>query len=191
MARKRLGTNQQKVLLLLRAGVALSLMKATGVKRQTRVLHDIADEWRMLNRIALERSIESLYRSKLVKRKVHQDGTVTLVLTEAGIERALRYDLAKLSIAKPKRWDGKWRLVMYDIPEDERDLRLELLRRLKHLGFVELQHSVFIHPYECKDEIEYLIEVYDARTYIRRLVVEEIDTPEPLLKHFNLRTHRA
>ncbi len=178
--------NQQKLLLLLRAVGAFSMMKATGVHRQVRVMRGIKKEWMELDIRARSNAVTSLYRSKLIRRTEHKDGSVTLVLTEKGKKRALRYTLEQMTIQKPARWDGKWRLVMYDIPEDMRALRLELLRKLKHLGFVELQHSVFAHPYECKDEIEYLIEAYDAREFIRRALVEELDSSAPLRKRFKL-----
>lgn len=117
---------------------------------------------------------------------MHKDGSETLVLTDAGKRRAQRYNFERLTVRKQAVWDGKWRVVLYDIPENLRDLRLELFRKLKHLGFVELQQSVFVHPYECRDEIEYLIEAYDARQHVRRMVVDELDIPEPLMKHFKL-----
>jgi DNA-binding transcriptional regulator PaaX len=166
------------------AGVALGLTRSYKV--QLRVMKELAKEWREIDRTTLTRSTNVLYRSKLVQRKTHKDGSVTLVLTDAGKKQALRYNLDTLSIPKQRKWDGKWRIVMYDIPEDLRDLRIELLGKLKHLGFVELQHSVFVHPYECRDQIEYLIEAYGAREYIRRMVVEEIDDAGPLRKHFKL-----
>jgi DNA-binding transcriptional regulator PaaX len=157
---------------------------------QLKIMRDLPKAWREIDRDHLVRGVKSLYRSKLVKRKIHDDGTVTLVLTDNGKKRALRYSLATLRIKVPKVWDGKWYLVMYDVPEGLRDLRIELLGKLKSMGFVELQHSVFVCPYECTNEIEFLIEAYDARKYIRRMTVTEIDSPEPLLKHFKLKSVR-
>src|SRR3989344_4593151 len=59
-------------------------------------------------------------------------------------------------IKKPARWDKLWRLVIFDIPEEERTGRMALAAKLKELGFYPLQKSVFIHPYECKDEIDFI-----------------------------------
>ena len=186
---RKLGVAQKKILLLLCAGVAMGLTRSPRV--QLRVMKELAREWQGMKRATLTRSVGSLYQSKLVRRKRHRDGTETLVLTEEGRLRALRYNLETLEISSQKRWDGKWRVVMYDVPEDMRHLRLELLRVLKQLGFYELQHSVFVHPHECKDEIEYLIEAFDAREHVRRMTVAEIDSPEPLLKHFKLRKRKG
>lgn len=178
----KLGPTQQKILLILLAGVGLGL--ASSARVQLRIVRAVAHDWRAINRRALARAATSLYASKLIKKETHEDGTVTLVLTDQGKKRALRYKLETLSISRPKRWDGKWRVVMYDVPEELRRLRFELLAALKRLGFCELQHSVFAHPFPCTDEIDFLIESLEAREYVRCMVVEEIDISEPLRKHF-------
>lgn len=182
--KRRFGKTQQKVVALLLAGVAIGLTRSATV--QLRVMRELREEWRTIDRSALTRTVRSLYQSKLVRRKKHKDGSVTLVLTDEGRTMALRYNSDRLHIKKPRRWDGKWRVVMYNVPEEMRGLRVELLAKLKELGFVELQHSVFVHPYECRNEIEFLIEAYDARPYVRRMLVDEIDTTKPLMKHFGL-----
>jgi DNA-binding transcriptional regulator PaaX len=143
-----------------------------------------AHTWGGLHAKQLKQTVDSLYKSKLVSRTEHKDGLVTLVLTDHGRKRALRYHLGTLKVPVMKKWDGKWRIVMYDVPEEMRSLRLELYHTLRTLGFVELQHSVFAHPYECANEIEFLIETYNARKYVRRMLVEEIDISETLKKAF-------
>lgn len=198
--RNKLGKTQQKLLLLLLGGFALGM--ARSPKYQYRIVRGMIEGWKEIDgeMVAtsesgsrdcggmrakqLRQTIDSLYKSKLVRRTEHQDGSVTLVLTDQGRKRALRYHLGTLKVPTMKKWDGKWRVVMYDVPEEMRSLRLELYHTLRILGFVELQHSVFAHPYECANEIEFLIEAYNARKYVRRMLVEEIDISEPLQKAF-------
>ena len=181
---RRISSHQQKALLLLYAGVALGLTRSPKV--QWRVLKELPKEWQKIDRKALNNATKALYKSKLVSAKPHKDGSYTLTLTQKGKKQALRYNLDTMQIEKPKRWDGKWRLVTYDIPEKKRGLRKDVACTLKRLGFYELQHSVFVHPFECMKEIEYLIERYEAREYVRSMLVEHIDDAKPLLRHFHL-----
>ena len=91
-----------------------------------------------------------------------------------------------MSIKIPKQWDKKWRIVIFDIPEKLKKSREILRFQLKRLNFYELQKSVFVLPYSCKDEIEYIIEFYGIRRFVRFIVAESIDNELHLKKHFNL-----
>ena len=83
-------------------------------------------------------------------------------------------------------WDGRWRLVIFDVPEKLRKGRDALREKLKDLGFYELQKSVFIFPYECKNEIDFLIEFFHLRKFVRYGILEKIDNDLHLRKVFGL-----
>jgi len=57
---------------------------------------------------------------------------------------------------------------------------------LNQLGFYEFQKSVFVHPYNCKDEIDYLIEFYNLRRFVRFVEADSIDNELHLKKYFHL-----
>lgn len=86
-----------------------------------------------------------------------------------------------------KEWDGKWRIVIFDIPEEKRKLRNLFRRRLITLGFRFLQESVWISPYNIADKVEDLINQSGASKFVHYLVVEEIDNKDVLKKIFHLR----
>ena len=109
-----------------------------------------------------------------------------MVLTDKGKQKALTYNLDEMKIKKPKHWDKKWRIVLFDVPEKARKIRDAFRYHLKQLGFYEFQKSVFIHPYDCKDEIDYLIEVYDARRFIRFVIADSIDNELHVKVRFKL-----
>lgn len=186
---KRMGANKKKVLLLLGAGIVLGLTRRPD--KQWQIIRAVREEWKEINRKALHRVVKSMYQSHLLTKKKNKDGTTTLVLTHEGKRLALRYDLETLALKKKKKWDGKWYVVMYDIPEKKRKLREILLARLKALGFVELQHSVFVYPYDCRNEIEFVIETYDARRYIRCMEVTYIDDELELRKKFKIQKNKT
>jgi hypothetical protein len=114
--------------------------------------------------------------------------------TEAGWELTPkgRIEIIKIILWKKieiKKWDGKWRVIIFDIPEMSRRDRDFLRRELKWIGFVELQKSVWIFPYDMEREIMALLKLWklEFRGDIRFLVVEKITEEEELKKQFNLK----
>lgn len=174
---------KKKILLLLLAGIALGF--TYHPKRQWRILKATAKEWKRINEEKLRREIWGLYRSKLIKAKENPDGTFTYVLTDKGKMKVLTYHFKEMKI-KREKWDGKWRLVVFDIPEKLKIYRNALREKLKELGFYELQKSVFVFPYPCQDELDFIIEFFNLRKYVRCGVLESIDNELHLKKIFNL-----
>jgi len=169
----KLGANQKKILLLLFGGLALSC--AHSGKQQWKIIKGVHESWKDLSRQAAERAIEALYESHLVEARENADGTHTLVLSENGRKRVLTYRLWYMKIDPPTVWDKKWRIVLYDIPEDERESRNALRDHLKRLGLRKLQQSAGITPFECKNEIEFITELLDIKKYVRYIVAEHVD----------------
>ena len=180
----RIGNLKKKVLLLLLAGLALGLTRSP--KKHWWILKQIPKEWRKENRQALQRAINSLYTSHLINEKHNKDGTITFVLSENGKQKALRFNIDKLEIKKPIQWDKKWRIVMFDVPEKLRRLRDSLRLHFKEIGLIELQKSVFVYPYSCENEIEFILEFYNAQKYVRFILAEKIDNQLHLMKKFDL-----
>lgn len=180
----RIGNVKKKILLLLCAGLALGLTKSP--KKHWWILKQIPKEWQKVNRQALERAINSLYTSHLIQEKNNKDGTTTFILSESGKQKILRFNIDKLEIKKPAKWDSKWRLVMFDVPEKLKGLRDSLRLHFREIGLIELQKSVLVYPYPCSQEIEFILEFYNARKYVRFVLAEKIDNQLYLKKKFNL-----
>lgn len=167
-----LSFTKKKILLLLLGGFTLSLNRSPG--KYFYILSKIRKEWAAIERKRLKYEIRRLYQSKLISTKSNPDGTLTLVLTKKGKQRALKYDLEKIKIPEQK-WDGRWRIVIFDIPESRRTARDALRTLLKKMGFYELQKSVFIHPYECKNEIDFVVEFFQLNRNVRYGILDSID----------------
>ena len=180
----RLGKNQKKIAILLLRGVALSL--SNSPKKSFEILGEICEEWKNFDERFLKRSIKSLYESKVIKEKINDDGTVTLVLSDDGKKRAITYNIDNIKIKKPKRWDGKWRFILFDVPENKKIIRNALRFHLKNIGFYEFQKSVFVYPYDCKNEIDYVVEFYEAREFTRFIVSDFVDNELHLKDFFDL-----
>lgn len=180
----RIGTTQKKILLLLAAGVGIALSRSP--RAPFRIIKYTAKEFTRIKQEQLQLSIRRLYETKLVDVKDHPDGSVTLVLNDEGRKRALTCKLDEMKIPQPKQWDRKWRIILFDIPEEQRKLRDALRKHFKVLGCYEFQKSVFVHPFECRNEIDFLIEFYHARRFVRFIVASEIDNELHLKSIFHL-----
>ena len=181
---EKLGAIQRKVLLLLWGGLGLAF--SVTPNQQFRIVKGIAKEWDRINREQLQKSIRKLYESKLVGVKDRADGTQIMILSEKGKERVLKYKLDELIIQTPERWDKKFRLVCFDIPESMRNARDALRETLQRLGFYKIQKSVFVYPHECKNEIDFVVELFGIRRYVRYGVIDSIDIDLQLKHHFKL-----
>ncbi len=115
------------------------------------------------------------------------DGTYIVRTTKAGREQAHKYDLDNLSIEVPKKWDKNWRLVVFDIPAKKYKARSALLGKLKELGFVMLQRSIWAHPFECKNEIAIVGRAFEVERYIHEITCHEISGGEYLCREFEKR----
>lgn len=133
-----------------------------------------------------KQTINQLKRQKFVAIKENDDGSTTVKITRQGMVKALTYRLDTLGITKPSRWDKKWRVVIFDIPTKYNRTRDIFRMRLKQLGLYQLQESVYISPYPCFSEVEFLRELYGVAFTIKYLLVERIEDDRSLKIHFEL-----
>ncbi len=84
------------------------------------------------------------------------------------------------------KWDGRWRLIIFDIPEAHREKRAVFRDLLKRNNFVLLQASVFISPYSLNMEAISYLEKSGLTDFVRILRVDKIDNDEKLRKKFGL-----
>jgi DNA-binding transcriptional regulator PaaX len=108
-------------------------------------------------------------------------------LTEKGKRAAGRFQIDDLKIKRPKKWDKKWRIVVFDIAQ-LKSLQRSLFRgKLKELEFYPLQKSVWIYPYSCKNEIDLLREFFDlSKREVRLITSDNIEEDNFLRKIFKI-----
>jgi len=154
-------------------------------KKHLRIIENASREWGKIDKKSLETAISLLYKSKLIKEIYNKDGTSTMILSINGKKKALTYNIDNISVSKHP-WDKKWRIVIFDIPEKLKKVRESLRYQLKRLGFKELQHSVFVLPFKCEDEINYIVEFYNVRRFVRYIEASHIDNELDLKSKFSL-----
>lgn len=133
----------------------------------------------------LNKSIERLKECGYIEFK-NRDGKVFISLTGKGKERLLRYQIGDLTIKKPKKWDKKWRIIAFDIKETKREIRDSLRIELINLGFIKLQNSVWVYPYDCEEVVVMLKSYLKTGKDILYVIADRIENDKWLKKEFNL-----
>ena len=119
-----------------------------------------------------------------VEKHNHQ---IYISLTEEGRKKAGRFQVNNLQIKKPKRWDGLWRIIIFDIIQSQRIKREALRGFLRRLELYPLQKSVWVHPDDCKDEIKLLREFFGLEeNELRIIVAKDIGNDQEIRKYFKL-----
>ena len=135
-----------------------------------------------LNKRHIRRSLEYLKR----KHFIAFPGKGRFTITTNGKARLAKLDLDSIKIAKAEKWDGKWRLLTFDIPEEKSDLRNYFRKRLKEIGFFHFQRSVFILPYQCKNEIDTMCKELAIESNVHLITAERFEGDDSLVKSFGL-----
>ena len=118
-----------------------------------------------------------------IRKKNHQ---IYIALTPEGRKRAGKHLIDDLEIQKPKNWDGKYRIAIFDIPNITRIKRDALRGKLKELGFFRLQQSVWVYPYQCEKEIDLLREFFGLNSKELILIEGCVKDDKFLQKFFKL-----
>ncbi len=109
------------------------------------------------------------------------------IMVKADGKRLLStYQARNLFFKKPMTWDGRWHIVIFDIPGKYENERKIFREQLKQFGFREYQKSVFITPYHCKKLINKLIKYLAIKSYVQYIDVKNMDNEEKLKRLFKL-----
>jgi phenylacetic acid degradation operon negative regulatory protein len=128
------------------------------------------------------RRLATLTKKGLIQLSEEKDGTYAR-LTDPG-----KSELAFLVVhsKKPTIWDGKWRVLMFDIPNTNSQLREELRGLIKRIGYVALQQSVYVFPYDIPELTTLLTEKNLPLSQIAHSTIDSLPRDTALRKHFKL-----
>lgn len=117
---------------------------------------------------------------------VEKGGKKYLRITPAG-RKAFAFEQAKASLGnQKKKWDGRWRMVAFDIPERRRRVRSCLRAIMGEIGFVRLQDSVWVYPYDCEDFFALLKTELKIGKDALYAIADTIEHDKSLRQHFSL-----
>lgn len=110
-------------------------------------------------------------RTHLIE-KIEKGGEVYMRITSEG-KKTIKRDFPMLSLQN-KPWDGKWRIVMFDVEEINKRVRNQLREKLKELGFGLLQKSVFISPHDIMKDFLEFSETSGIKDYLYLLETKDL-----------------
>ncbi|MDO8553004.1 MAG: CRISPR-associated endonuclease Cas2 [bacterium] len=134
------------------------------------------------------------YQIKNVASRLASQGLVRfknkgfIELTESGQREFHRLELEMVLRSNVRRkWDKRWRMVIFDIPERYRNIRDKLRVTLQSYGFHQLQQSVWIFPYDCEDVVTLLKADLGVAGSVLYAIVEKLENDSRLKQEFGLR----
>lgn len=113
---------------------------------------------------------QSLWRLKKQGFIEKKEGKYSLTRTG----RILMQYVVRRSRATSVKWDGKFRVVIFDIPEKERKSRNWLRQELYLLKYQKLQESVFIGKYPLPADLIKDLKRYNIGNYVNYLMVDKV-----------------
>ncbi|PIQ74275.1 MAG: hypothetical protein COV85_03025 [Candidatus Portnoybacteria bacterium CG11_big_fil_rev_8_21_14_0_20_44_10] len=141
--------------------------------------------WKKFNQYRVRQYVGRLREENLIKRSV-RDNQRCYVLTDKGKRFVLKYNIDSLELSKQQKWDGRWRFIIFDIPEKKKAARDALRRKFNKLGMLQLQKSVFVYPFDCKKEIDFVSDFFGVANDILYLESKVYEVEEDLKSFFNL-----
>ena len=129
--------------------------------------------------------IQYLKRMKLIKTFV-ENREKYAELQPAGFKKLKQLSqLSKESPpTRPKKWDRKWWLTVFDVPEKFRTARDSLRFKLQTYDFVKIQKSVYVFPFPCTDEVVALSKRLGIEKYVTIMIAEIIQGEENIIHKF-------
>lgn len=173
-----------KIILLTIAGAGL-LSMAIVAPNALQAIDTITGKKSKYRKYYIDSAISRLMKQGLIKFK-NKDGKKFLILTDKGELEIIQYKFQDKAIKRPRKWDKKWRVVIFDIKEYRRKTRDKLRITLTNLGFVKLQNSVWVFPYECEDIIILLKADFKIGRDVLYMTVDKIENDKWLKKEFSL-----
>ncbi len=135
--------------------------------------------WKNINKKDLGRIIKRLEKQEMISIR-ENNSKIAIEVTEKGKRRLLEYDFENIELKSGKR-DGKWRLIIFDIPEEKKSSRDVFRRKLLELGMIRLQDSVWVSAFPCKNEIDFLTNFLEISKHITIISIDKIESGEQLI----------
>ncbi|MCR4279199.1 MAG: hypothetical protein NUV78_00480 [Candidatus Zambryskibacteria bacterium] len=168
--------------------LVLESVKLAGVLTIGLMAPNVIKSMKQLGIIENERQSEIVgsSASKLVKKGHLKFNGKYYELTETGERELKKLELSGFKLPKQKRWDRKWRVIIFDIPEKKKSIRDRLRRLFISAGLIRLQDSVWVYPYDCEDVIGLLKTDFGIGKNLLYMIVDEIESDKYLKEEFNL-----
>lgn len=173
--RFRIGDNEKEIIKLI--GIGIVLISSLALPNLPLALKPFLR--------ARPNGIRELLK-KLYQKKVINLGGEEVKLTSRGRKILKDIEMREMEIPRPKKWDGVWHLVSYDIPNRLNKKRDYFRSVLKRWQFYQIQKSLWVYPFECKEEIAVLAQYLKIEPYVVVMTTDLLVNEEEVEKIFNL-----
>ena len=164
---------------LIMPGLPLALKPFLDEKRRKE-----ANEWKRFNTWRLRQVLKRMRDQKLIEIAQTNQGHIVKI-SDRGKRKLLKFSIDNMELNR-KNWDGKWKIIIYDIYTDKKQERELFRKTLKRLKFLKLQKSVYLTPFKCHDEIEYLRQVCNIGDEVLILTVSGIENESAYKEYFGV-----
>lgn len=160
--------------------LALPFFAASSIYRTSaKKIHQEIDE----DKTNLKEKIYYLKKMGMIESFVENKETYYELTPRATkhIER-IKYD--DIKITKTKKWDKKWRIVIFDVPEDKKTGRDLFRRKIISMGFRQIQKSVYVYPFECTGEVLKVSSFLNLSRFVTIVIAEIVQGEESIIEYF-------
>ncbi|MFH1200842.1 MAG: hypothetical protein V1484_00730 [bacterium] len=153
---------------------ALQALKFFGIEPK--------NKWQKYN---INHSIKRLRDHGLICFEKTSRGTFVR-LTPKGEDKLRKFKILGYKLKKPKKWDHKWRMLIFDIKEERKRTRDKIRFTLNRIGFLRLQDSVWVYPYDCEDFVTLMKADFKIGKDLLYLIVDTIEGDKKIKNYFKL-----
>ena len=152
------------------------------IKRLLKELKEIE-----VDEIRIKQSLENLEKKEIIDL-VEKNDEIFVHLKNDNNPQVIKYSIKALLELKQKekKWNKKWFMVFFDVPEIQRNKRDYLRKFLNKIGFYRYQKSVYIFPYECEEEINLIKKIVEGAKYMKYIIAEKIEDEDAIKTFFKL-----
>lgn len=183
--RTKVGMGRERTIQILKMVAVGALIVGMGAAPSPRAMSQILRELTLGDTRENRRYVSNKIRRLKKQGYLAQNG-VRFAVSDKGHRILSAKELEKLHIPRPARWNGKWYMVMFDIPLEASSARKALNNALIDLGLVQYQQSVLIYPYPIKETVLHICRFHKITRYVSFAIVDYIDGEDKLKKHFKI-----
>jgi phenylacetic acid degradation operon negative regulatory protein len=98
--------------------------------------------------------------------KVRRVGNRSYYGPTARTRRVLEEGERRIFATRAEPWDGRWRLLVYSIPEKKREVRTELRKQLSWLGYGPLSSGSWVCPHDVSRDVQELVTSLGIQSFV-------------------------
>lgn len=157
---------------------AILFLLRFGSKQISELIKDLRKEGIKVTPDQARRTARYLKRNEYITGNAYKG----YGLTKSGLKRLAELELSEIKV--PNSWDGKWRIILFDIPEEKRSHRNQVRRLIKELSCIQLQKSVWVHPFPCFEQFRNIRDTAELKGEIILIETDIVEGVFNLVKIF-------